>query len=233
MKKRGKLNRMLLFPLLILILGFTSCQNEQERYSTGDFIVTFGMVEKSRQPGDSGYEIHLDNGDKFVSMASAFPADELQTARRVLINFAPYTDKISADSSKIIYGKINCIQNIAYKEILPLSKTNSDSIGHDPVTVRDSWLTGDSILTVDFTYLTEGSLHDFNLARTNEGNGNDKPYVLELRHNAGLDRPIYRISGYVSFNLNPLKSAGSKKVSFNLRYTDYKGNRKEIPYSIQ
>ncbi|MEK7718409.1 MAG: hypothetical protein AAB347_02175 [Bacteroidota bacterium] len=45
--------------------------------------------------------------------------------------FAPYQDVVNTDLSKTIYGKINYVQNILYKNILPLSTAISDSIGHD------------------------------------------------------------------------------------------------------
>jgi len=221
-----------LFSLLIVVLFFSSCDKQDDNYSIGDFIVSFGIVEKSPESTDGTYLIRLDNGDSFVTVTPSLNIHDIDAGQRVFVNFAPFEDKVNTDNTKTIYGKINLIQSILYKDVLQLSEVNSDSIGKDPIIVRESWITGDSILTVGFSYYTSGSVHKINLADNAEGNGIEKPLILEFRHNANGDKLMYRAAGYASFRLNNFRIAGQHKVDFYLRYTDYEGKRIDIPHTI-
>ena len=232
MKKSLKIQLVFFILTSVISLLITSCSKDDDHYSIGDFMVSFGVIQKNIESADNSYLILLDNGDKFAMSVSPLLPFELKNDQRVFVNFAPFDDKINADKSKTYYGKINYIQNILYKNIYKLSQINNDSIGHDPIIIRDSWITGDSILTVDFKYYTEGSVHYINLADNAEGNGKDKPYIFELRHNARGDNQSYRTSGYASFKLNPIKITGQNKVDFYIRYTDYDGKRIDIPHSL-
>jgi hypothetical protein len=214
------------------VLLFSACNKEDDHYSIGDFIVSFGVVEKTPDSAEGNYLIRLDDGNRFSTIAPPVNSGEIKAGQRVFVNFAPYEDKINPDNSKTIYGKINLIQSILFKDVLLLSKVNNDSIGNDPILVKDTWVTGDSILTVGFNFFTEGSVHYINLADNGEGNGIQKPFVFEFRHHARGDQQIYKSSGYVSFNLNKYRLAGQHKVDFYLRYTNYEGRRIDLPHSI-
>jgi hypothetical protein len=232
MKIRLSVQVLFLVLILTLSLVFTSCQKSESNYSVGDFIVTFGVVESRGKDGINNFQIQLDNGDKFIAFDQSLHLDEVKPNQRILINFAPYQDVVNTDLSKTIYGKINYVQNIPYKNILPLSSAINDSLGHDPIIVRDTWVTGDSILTIDFKYYTQGSLHYVNLADISEGNGIDKPFIFELRHNARGDQKSYAASGYISFKLNSYKIAGQHNTLFKIRFTDYVGKMNELPHII-
>jgi len=232
MKNRFTVQVLFLISILTVTLMFSACQKSESNYAVGDFIVTFGVVESTTKDGINSFLVKLDNGDNFVALDQSLHLDELKPNQRILINFAPYQDVVNTDLSKTIYGKINYVQNILYKNILPLSTAISDSLGHDPIIVRDSWITSDSILTIDFKYYTQGSLHFVNLADVSEGNGKDKPFVFELRHNARGDQKSYAASGYVSFKLNSYKIAGQHNTLFIIRYTDYNGKLNEVPHVI-
>ena len=232
MKIKIKFITLLSLPFLAALGLFTSCEKQEGKYAIGDFMVSFGVIVKNPETAENNYQIRLDNGDQFVAITSSPYTAGMKAGQRVLVNFAPFDDKINADNSKTIYGKINLVQNILYKEILPLAQTSMDSIGKDPVIVRESWITGDSILTIGFNYYKEGAVHLINLVDNAEGDGKEKPFILELRHNAKGDQPLYRASGYVSFKLNNFKPAGEHKVDFYLRYTDYEGRRVDLPHSI-
>ena len=225
-------------PLIYLVLLFTgslfisSCQDDDNYYSVGDYLVSFGVVEKISDTAGNNVVVRLDSGDKVTSIVSSPHWGELSAGQRVLINFAPYDDKMNADSSLTYFGKFNNIQNILYKDILMLSKTNNDSIGNNPVIIQKTWLTGDSILNIKFSYFTQGSTHFINLVDNGSGNGLNKPYIFEFRHNDRGDLQNYLASGYVSFKLDPIKIKGQHKVYFNVRYTGYDGIIKEIPYTL-
>ena len=223
------------FYMVLLFAGsllISSCQNDEDYYSVGDFLVSFGVVEKGNNNGGESVVVRLDNGDKTVSIVPLPSWTELKAGQRVLINFAPFDDKMNTDSTMVYYGKYNEVQNILYKDILKLSKINNDSIGNDPVAIKKSWLTGDSILNIKFAYYTQGSRHFINMIDNGEGNGKQRPYVFEFRHNDRGEVEGYPSSGYVSFKLNPIKIPGQNKVDFKVRYLDYNGKTTDIPFTI-
>ncbi len=221
-----------LFVIAIAVLLLTACDKEDDNYSIGDFIVSFGVVEKAPDTSEGNYLIRLDDGNRFSTIATPVNSGEIKAGQRVFVNFAPYEDQINPDNSKTIFGKINLIQSILFKEVIQVNSAINDSIGNDPIQVKDTWVTGDSILTVGFNFFTEGSVHYINLVDNGEGNGIQKPFVFEFRHHARGDQQIYKASGYVSFNLNKYRLAGQHKVDFYLRYTDYAGRRIDLPHSI-
>jgi hypothetical protein len=232
-KRYFKLSAIGLLVLFASTLFVSSCSEDEDYYSVGDFLVSFGVVEQGNLNQQNNLVVRLDNGDKAVSLISLPNFVEFETGQRVLINFAPYDDKANADSLKIYYGKFNKIQNILYKDILKVSAINKDSIGNDPVMINKTWLTGDSILNVQFTFYTQGSRHYINLVNNGEGNGITSPYVLEFRHNDRDDIHGYLASGYMSFKLNPIKVEGRHEVDFIIRYTDYEGKTSEIPHQLK
>jgi hypothetical protein len=225
--------RSILFLILLagsLIIG--SCNKVNDHYSDGDFMVFFGIVEKTAAIGDNNNVIRLDNGDRFVSLQTQPGLTELKAGQRVLVNFAPVDDKVNNDNSKTYFGNINLIQNILFKNIQRLSSTSVDSFGHDPIIIRDSWVSGDSILTVKFNYYTAGKIHYNNLIYNKEGNGIDNPYIFEFRHNANRDQKNYLTAGYISFNLVPFRITGQHKIDFHIRYTDLDGKKVDLPHSM-
>lgn len=233
MKTYLKLPLLYLIFLLTGSLLFSSCSEDDDYYSIGDFLVSFGVVEQSNGNPDTKLVVRLDNGDKAVSLVALPHWVEFEAGQRVLVNFAPYGDSLNAEGSKNFYGKFNKIQNILFKEILPMAAINNDSIGNDPVMINKSWLTGDSILNIQFSYFTQGAKHYINLVNNAEGDGVSKPYIFEFRHNDRDELHGYPASGYVSFRLNPIKAAGAHRIDFKVRYTDYEGKTTDIPHSFE
>lgn len=231
MKKQYKFHGILLLVIAISALLFSSCEKQDSGYAIGDFIVSFGIVEKNIDSNNS-LMIHLDNGDIFVPIASSPYLENLTTNQRVLVNFAPMDDKINTNHTKTIFGKVNIVQNLPFKNILQLTAANRDSLGKDPVNIRDSWVTGDSILTIDFTYYTQGSVHLINLANNPLENTTNKPVVLEFLHNARGDQKSYKTSGFVSFKLDPFKIAGQNKTDLLIRFTNYEGKQTDLLHTI-
>lgn len=227
-KKIGFLNRII--PAVILLgIIFTSCLKDDDSYSVGDFIVTFGTIEK-KSSGNNDYVIHLDAGDKVVPLATSVPWFDIKDNQRVLVNFNPLSDEKLTDSTLTYFAKINGLRDILFKGVKKYTEVADDSMGHDPIIIRESWIskTG-GILTIDLKYYTQGSVHYINLIDNGEANGIDKPFVLELRHNARGDRKDYPATGFVSFKLDYLKFQGKHETKFFVRYTDYEGRRIDLP----
>jgi hypothetical protein len=219
----------LIFACIMLV---SSCDKESGQYSVGELMVSFGVVEKPTESADNNYIIHLDNGDQLISTVMPPKWIELNNGQRVKVSFIPSVEKPGANNNRIYFGKINDLRIILFNNILSLTPANNDSLGHDPVAVRESWITGDSILTISFNYFTEGSVHRINLVKNTEGNGKDQPFVFEFRHNARGDHQNYRSPGIASFNLNPFKIKGQHTTDFILRYTEYDGKVRDLPFMI-
>lgn len=227
-----------LFNLIIpsvIVLGMicTSCLEDDDHYSIGDFIVSFGTIEK-KSATVNDYVIHLDHGDKVVPLATAVPSFTIKNNQRVLVEFNPLSDEKLTDSTVTYFAKINGLRDILFKGIKKYTEVADDSMGHDPIIINDAWIskTG-GILTIDFKYYTMGSIHYINLIDNGEANGIDKPFVLELRHNARGDSKQYLGAGYVSFKLDYLKLAGKTETKFYIRYTDYDGRRIDLPQTYK
>jgi len=233
MKKKIGFLTLIIPTVIVLGVIFTSCLKDDDHYSIGDFIVTFGTIEK-KSTAVNDYVIHLDHGDKVVPVASSVPSFDIKNNQRVLVNFNPLSDEKLTDSTVTYFAKIEGLRDILFKDIKKYTDVADDSMGHDPIIIKDAWIskTG-GILTIDMKYYTQGSVHYINLIDNGEANGVDKPFVFELRHNARGDRKDYPAAGYVSFRLDYLKLAGKNETKFFVRYTDYDDRRIDLPFTYK
>jgi hypothetical protein len=216
-------------PVVILGILSASCIKDDDHYSIGDFMVSFGTIEKKGATVND-YVIHLDDGNNVVPHGSSVPWTEIKDNQRVLVNFNPLGDQKLTDSTVTFIANIVSLRNILFKDIKKYTEVADDSMGHDPIVVRDAWIskTG-GILTLDLKYYTQGSVHYINLIDNGEANGINNPFVLELRHNARGDLKSYPATAFVSFKLDYLKLAGKHETKFYIRYTDYDGRRIDLP----
>ncbi len=218
-----------LLPVILLTgLLLTSCEdflnnNHDQSYS----VLSLGFVKTNA--ADQTFLINFDNGSILIPDKNMISAFGVRDSERVLVRFSPYNFSQITDSTKNYHSKILGINDILYKSVKKTTEVAADSAGHDPIIVRDAWISGRNILNLDFRFYTNGSVHYINLLDNGTGNGITNPYVLELHHNARGDVAAYLVSGLVSFNLNNLKVAGQHSVNFVVRYTDYRGNQIEIP----
>lgn len=228
MKKKIGFYTLIFIAVMAIGTLFTSCLNDNYCCDR-DSMISFGVIEKNGT-GNQDYVIHLDSGDDVVPEETAVPSFETTDNQRVLVNFSPLSDEDLTDSTLIYTSRINALRNILYKGIKKYTEVADDSMGHDPIIIRDAWIskTGD-ILNIDLKYYTEGSIHYINLIDNGEANGITNPFVLELRHNARGDQKDYPAVGFVSFKLDYLKLAGKNETKFVIRYTDYEGRRIDIP----
>ena len=233
MKKKIGFLTLIIPTVIVLGVIFTSCLKDDDHYSIGDFIVTFGTIEK-KSTAANDYVIHLDHGDKVVPVGTSVPSFDIKNNQRVLVNFNPLSDEKLTDSTVTYFAKIEGLRDILFKDIKKYTDVADDSMGHDPIIIKDAWIskTG-GILTIDMKYYTQGSAHYINLIDNGEANGVDKPFVLELRHNARGDRKDYPATGYVSFRLDYMKLAGKNETKFFVRYTDYDDRRIDIPFTFK
>jgi hypothetical protein len=214
----------------VLVIGFllTACLDDYNRhyYYNDNLVVSFGLVQKNTT--DASFVINLDNGS-IVTPSNTSTSFTPLDSERVWVRFIPVSNTKLTDSTFNFLSNIYSIKDILFKDVKKLSQVSADSVGHDPIIIRDAWISPKDILNLEMKFFTNGSVHYINLLDNGDGNGVANPYILELRHNARGDANNYLVDAFVSFKLNHLRVAGQNQVKFFIRYTDYNGNHIDIP----
>jgi len=230
MDKKIKLSKIIF--LLVLVMGFllSACLDDYNHhyYDYDNLAASYGLIQTSSSTSGQSYVINLDNGS-IVTPTSALAGFNPKDSDRVWVRFDPISNTRLTDSTFNYTAKIFSINDILFKAVNKLSQVSEDSVGHDPIIVTDAWISPKDILNLNFKFFTEGSVHYINLLDNGEGDGMANPYILELRHNARGDMNQYPAYGIVSFKLNSLRVQGQNQIKFFIRYTDYNGNRIDIP----
>jgi hypothetical protein len=134
----------------------------------------------------------------------------------VLVNFTILGNKKNENHDEHYFVKVNSVRKILYKGIFDITPAKEDSIGNDPIKVKDKWIKGD-MLNFELKYYGGNEVHYINLVKQpgaiNTVNG---PVVLELRHNNHDDSEQYPLSAIVSFNLSSLKVQGKTSTPFKV-----------------
>ncbi len=189
------------FLLILLLPAFAlvSC-NDDDGYSLDKFWVSMATVEN---PDDNSYfYLRLDNNDRLWVASTNFYNYRPRTGQRILADYTILNDK-PENAGYQHDVKLNDAYNILTKNIFYITPETQDSIGNDPIGVRDIWVGGD-YLNIRFFFDASGKTHFINLVRDNSKEYNDGRIHLEFRHNAYDDEQRYRVGGWVSFNLNSL-----------------------------
>lgn len=221
----------IVFGILVgFLFIFTGC-NDDEGYSLGDMWLGFGIVENT-----DNYKIVLDDGDILYPVAfgggyNNWYADdhsgnhhEIEAGDRVMVNFTILDDKVN-EAGEIVayYVKVNSSKKILTKGILDITEENKDSIGNDPIVVKDCWMAND-LLNFQLKYYGRYEIHYINLVKKpGDLNAADQPFELELRHNKNGDSEDVPYTAFVSFHLDSLQVAGIDSVRFKVTSTDYDG----------
>ena len=232
MKTKSRFFKVTIPVLFLLSLILFSCKKEDHTYSVGDFAFSFGIVEKrSNTPND--FLIHLDDGNNLVPAGTSVDWTQIKDNQRVWVYFNPLGDQKLTDSTVTYIGNIVDLKDILFKDIKKYTVVADDSMGHDPLNIKDAWISRSlGIITFELLYYTQGSIHYINLIDNGEGNGINNPFVLELRHNARGDRKDFPASAYVSFRLDYLKLTGKTETKFIVRCTGYDGRHVDMPLTF-
>jgi hypothetical protein len=232
MKKNGLV---FLLGLLFIVSG---CLDDEEGYSLNDIWIGFGMIEQvNSDPVE--YRIVMDNGNVLVPLASAYnlpwyymgthdPESRLKTGDRVLLNYTVIGDDgANGENISEYYIRVNSVKKVLLKGILDITEENQDSIGNDPLIVREAWMAG-GLLNFEVKYWGRYEVHYLNLVKQPGGlTAADQPIELELRHNANGDLEDIPYSAHVSFNLDQIQIEGLDSVQFRITATDYEGEQFE------
>lgn len=215
------MKKMLRFCLVgLLAISVFSCDLFDDDES-GKYWIGFGVIDVKSA---SEYTIKMDDGSELFPRDSRYHWDEDEDSTRVLVNFTIVEDKKVDNNTEEYYVRVNSVKTILFKGILDITEEIEDSIGNDPIHVRDVW-TVNNMLTFKLDYYGNGMVHYVNLVKQpGEITADDEPIQLELRHNNRDDAPNYRMSAFVTFDLSTLQIAGKDSVKFKVTGKDYAGN---------
>ena len=220
----------IVFGILIgFLFVFAGC-NDDDGYSLGDMWIGFGIVENT-----DNYKIVLDDGEILYPVAyggyhSWYDHEysgthhEIGAGDRVMVNFTILDDKLNdAGEIEAYYVKVNSSKKILTKGILDITEENKDSIGNDPIIVKECWMASD-LLNFQLKYYGHYETHFINLVKQpGELSPGGQPFELELRHNKNRDKEDIPYTAFVSFKLDSLQVAGLDSVRFRVTSTDYDG----------
>ena len=220
----------IILGLLVGVMVVLSGCMDDDGYSLSNMWVGFGVLKQTgTEPVQ--YQIVMDNDDVLVPVSSAwqdsyyyYEDTPLGDGSRILVNYTIVGDNGDGNSdATAYYVKINSIKDVLMKDIIDITTENQDSIGNDPIIVRDVW-TNDSLLNLKIKYWGYDHIHFINLVKQpGEITAGNQPIELELRHNKNDDEESIPYTAYVSFKLNKLVIAGQDSVKYKVTGTDYDG----------
>lgn len=221
------MKKLFVFLLLGSLFSFlTGCDlDDDDGYSLDNAWIGFGLVHKDAS--SDSYTIVMDDGEVLYPSTYSGYDHEVFNNERVLVNFTILGNKDNPDHNEYYYVRINSLRKILYKGIFEITPAKEDSIGNDPVLVKDKWLKN-NILNFELKYWGGSKTHYINLVKQpgaiNTANG---PVLLELRHNANDDGDKIPLSTFVSFDLSALKVAGKNSTPFKVTAKGFDGKNFE------
>jgi len=221
------MKRLILFLMLGITFGFfAGCDLDKDNYSLNDAWIGFGLVHKDTI--NESFTINLDNNVVLFPATNSVAWSEVKDNERVLTNFTILGNKSNSDNKEQYYVKINSLRKILFKGILDITPVIEDSIGNDPIKVKDNWVVN-NILNFELQYRGGSKVHFINLVKQpgvlNIDNG---PVVLELRHNANSDPEQFPLSAIVTFDLSALKIQGKTSTPYKVIAKGFDGDNFEF-----
>lgn len=222
-----KLFVLLLVGSLFSLLPGCDMDDDECLNSVNDSWVGFGMVNKVTI--SDSYTIVMDDGEVLYPATNSIFDKDVFNNERVLVNFTILGNKDNPDHNEYYYVQINSLRKILYKGIFDITPAKEDSIGNDPILVKDKWVKN-NMLNFELKYWGGNKTHFINLVKQpgaiNTANG---PVVLELRHNSNDDTEEFPLSAFVSFDLSAIKVAGKNSTSFKVIAKGFDG--KDFEYT--
>lgn len=210
------------FILLIAITTFAlnSCDFDDDGYSLSNMWVGFGLTDNVNEESNS-FVLKMDDGSVLYPVANQVPWFDIEPDQRLLVNFTILGDKKVTTTEEEYYVRINSLKKVLYKDIFEITPEKEDSIGNDPIHVKDAWLNG-NMLTFELQYYGNSQIHYINLVKQpGELTAANEPVELELRHNNRNDEPYAQMTAFVTFKLDNIKIAGQNSVDFKVTGVDF------------
>ncbi|MCQ4874329.1 NigD1/NigD2 family lipoprotein [Butyricimonas paravirosa] len=229
----------------LIVMAFTACDDDDEYYYVGggSSWISYGNLEKIDNGTRSKFAIRRDDGSRLI-VTEGLPInfDEATDDLRVYANYSivgSERDETGLEGRMNYYIRLYRLRDVLTKDLVKQSFINEDeeqrqdSIGNDPINVREAWF-GGRYLNVEFNIpVTSDSKvqHFINLVQDDVVAHNDTVYVT-LRHNAYGEKPdtgndrgnYFWARGQVSFDLTSIVPEGQKSVPVKLIWTEYEKN---------
>lgn len=202
--------------LIGILLAIPSCDDNGR--SLGDIYISIATVIPE---GENAYSFLLDNGKRLWPAAGNVRYAPTHN-QRIFLNYT-----ILWESSGATYDydiKVNDIWNILTKQAIELNAENQDSIGNDPVKVKDIWVGGD-YLNVSFLFNYGGDRpHLINLVENTLSEETSPDAIdLEFRHNAYQSTQTKLYEGFVCFDLKPFRTDDADSVNLSIKVKGWNG----------
>lgn len=203
----------LVIAVVLLVMILPACnKDDQLPQWTG-----IGTIEKPDANLDD-FTIVLDGDEKLIP-SSSISGNNLEDGERVIVQYE-IIEELGNDEYKI---RLYDLDRILTKNIFQLTEATNDSIGDDPVFVKDDniWIK-DNYLNFIFSYYGAYEVHMVNLVKLYEATyTEDGKLILEFRHNSNDDFSSVLLNGVVSFDLESLKEEGMDSIDFLVKVNLY------------
>ncbi|MDR2038848.1 MAG: NigD-like protein [Bacteroidales bacterium] len=209
--------RNLLFLVALAPVFFISCNDDKDDNTYG---ISVGMVENP--DGKNQFFIDTDKGNRLFVKESRVPYTP-KDSQRVVTRFVILSEKEAGSGYNYDVALFD-YYNILTKNIFNITSATQDSIGNDPISISDVWVSND-YLNVEFNYLGYSRSHFINLVSDSEKTYDDGKVHLEFRHNANGDMANRWFWGIASFNLKTLQEEGKTSLDLVIHNQNYDGVR--------
>lgn len=189
------------YLLVIVSLIFIACSKEDNP----EYYSVLGTVDKTE---DSTFVISDEDEKLLVNNRESL--NTVNDNSRIIAYFS-MSDMAKPAGVDYVIDVYN-FTDVLFKPVTILNAELTDSVGNDPLNVRDIWLAKD-YLNLNFEYYggPTGKIHYIHLTRM-PGELATDTIDLEIRHNNRDDSQAYVLSGFVSFDLQSLKNSGDSVV---------------------
>ncbi len=214
------MKKLVFYLMMGAMLSFLpGCDLDDDEYSLNDAWVGYGLVQKDADAGLS--QIVMDDNEILFPVSTDYWWHQVKDNDRVLVNFSIIGNKNNENHDEHYYVKINSLRKILYKGILDITPEIEDSIGNDPIDVKDKWIKN-NMLNFELRYRGGSKIHFINLVKQ-PGAITTEPVILELRHNNNDDPDNIPMLAVVTFDLSSLKIQEKKSTQFKVIAKDLDG----------
>ncbi len=244
-------NKTLKFAFLysLIVMALMACDDNDEYYyvGPGNSWISYGNLEKIDNGTPSKFAIRRDDGNRLI-VTEGVPLNfrEATEDLRVYVNYSilgSERDENGLDGKMNYYIRLYALDDVLTKSPVKQSfideneTVRQDSIGNDPINVKEVWF-GGRYLNLEFKIPVKEeskTKHMINLVQEDVVNHNDTIY-LTLRHNAFGEKPndgdthekYFWNRGRVSFDLTSILPNGQTSVPVKLIWNEYGKNISEI-----
>ncbi|MFN8206186.1 MAG: NigD-like C-terminal domain-containing protein [Bacteroidales bacterium] len=185
--------------LAFMVLTAAACNKEEPQYYSALGVLAI--------QADSTI-IETDDNERLLVLNRANPGAGYSNRDRVIADFSLAGGVKPAGIDYLV--NIERLEKVLFKPVKEITAENSDSVGNDPMAVRNIWLAKD-FLNLSFGFYGGNQTHYINLVRQ-PGELPQDTVELEIRHNDRDDSGYYALRGFVSFDLSSLRSSQADSV---------------------